>query len=135
MNWQEKLTSRKFWMSVVGFISLLLTTLGFREDSAATFSGLVMAGAVVIAYIVGEGMTDRARIETREGLTLNDVADIVDFMLEAYETHDEAETRDPLDEEVDAIYNERVEDGDIADLYGDDTDKPPEEHDQDTEEG
>ena len=58
MDWKRKLTSRKFWMAVAGFVSGLIIALGKSTETAETVAGLIMAGASVIAYIFGEGLTD-----------------------------------------------------------------------------
>lgn len=57
IDWKTKLTSRKLWMAVAGFITgtMLLFTAGATEE---TITGCVMALGSVIAYIVGEGLTD-----------------------------------------------------------------------------
>ena len=54
----RKLTSRKFWLAVAAFVTELV--IAFRGDAglAETLSGMIMAGAAVIAYIVGEGLID-----------------------------------------------------------------------------
>lgn len=54
---QRKLTSRKFWMAVALFVSGILTATG-KGTQAETVAGLIMQGASVIAYIIGEGLTD-----------------------------------------------------------------------------
>lgn len=59
-DWKRKLTSRKFWAAVADFIGMLLVALHVDENSAAQVVALVMAGAGVVAYIVGEGMADAA---------------------------------------------------------------------------
>jgi drug/metabolite transporter (DMT)-like permease len=62
IDWKKKLTSRKLWMAVAGFISgvIVLCTSGATEQ---TISGCVMALGSVVAYIVGEGLTDAASIK------------------------------------------------------------------------
>lgn len=60
MDWKRKLTSRKFWVAIAEFVSMLLIAIGKSENIAVQITGLIMAGAGVIAYIVGEGMTDAA---------------------------------------------------------------------------
>ena len=57
----RKLTSRKFWMAVCGFIGLLLVARGYTEQEAAQVTAIIMAGATVIGYILGEGLVDAAR--------------------------------------------------------------------------
>lgn len=53
----QKLTSRKLWMAVALFVSGVLTATGHESD-AETIAGLIMQGAAVLAYIIGEGLTD-----------------------------------------------------------------------------
>lgn len=59
IDWKRKLTSRKLWMAVAGFIAgvALIFTAGATEE---TITGAVMAFGSVVAYIVGEGLTDAA---------------------------------------------------------------------------
>ena len=59
IDWKRKLTSRKLWLAVAGFITgvMLLCTAGATEE---TVTGCVMALGSVVAYIIGEGLTDAA---------------------------------------------------------------------------
>jgi hypothetical protein len=57
----RKLTSRKFWLAVALFVSGLLTAFGKDAKTAETISGLIMQGAAVLAYVIGEGLADAAR--------------------------------------------------------------------------
>lgn len=54
----RKLTSRKLWVAVSEFTSMLIIALGVAEDTATKVAALIMAGAGAIAYIVGEGLAD-----------------------------------------------------------------------------
>ncbi|MBQ3374747.1 MAG: hypothetical protein IJG40_16610 [Oscillospiraceae bacterium] len=54
----RKLTSRKFWLAVAAFVTELIIAFKGDADLAETLSGMIMAGATVIAYIVGEGLVD-----------------------------------------------------------------------------
>ncbi len=58
MDWKSKLTSRKFWTAVAGFVSMLLVALGQPQETGTKITALIMASATVIAYIFGEGMVD-----------------------------------------------------------------------------
>ena len=60
IDWKRKLSSRKLWLAVAGFVSGLMIALGKTEAEAAQVSGLIMAGASVIAYIIAEGLIDSA---------------------------------------------------------------------------
>lgn len=59
-QWKRKLTSRKLWMAVAGFVSALIVAFNGSAAVAETVTGCIMAGATVIAYVVGEGLVDRA---------------------------------------------------------------------------
>ena len=54
----RKLTSRKFWAAVVGFITPLLLAFGVAETEVSQIVAIIMAGADVVAYIIAEGMVD-----------------------------------------------------------------------------
>lgn len=60
MDWKQKLTSRKFWAAVVNFVTQLMIAFRATESEAAQVAAVIMAGAGVIAYIVGEGLADAA---------------------------------------------------------------------------
>ena len=63
MDWKRKLTSRKFWLAVALFVSGLIMAFGKTQEQANEIYGLIMQAAAVVAYIVGEGLTDVAAIE------------------------------------------------------------------------
>ena len=56
----RKLTSRKFWLAVAGFVTAAGTASGADPGTVEKWVSVIMAGAVVIGYIVGEGLTDSA---------------------------------------------------------------------------
>ena len=58
INWKIKLTSRKFWMAVAGFIAPLTLAFGVSESTVSQITAIIMSGASCIAYIVGEGLVD-----------------------------------------------------------------------------
>ncbi len=60
IDWKRKLTSRKLWMAVASFVSMMVVAMGGTENTATQVTALVMAGASVFAYIIGEGLTDSA---------------------------------------------------------------------------
>lgn len=66
MDWKRKLTSRKLWLSVASFISMLIISLGYAENVATQVAGLIMAGATVIGYVIGEGLADSSGTCTNE---------------------------------------------------------------------
>ena len=60
MDWKAKLTSRKFWAALASFVAMLVVAFGGSQETATQVTPLIMAGATVIAYIVGEGLVDAA---------------------------------------------------------------------------
>lgn len=58
IDWKKKLTSRKFWMAIIGFLTPLLIAFGVAESTASEIAGIIMSGATCIAYIMGEGIVD-----------------------------------------------------------------------------
>lgn len=69
MNKQDiirKLTSRKFWIALIGFITALLV--GFNVDTASVekITSIIMAFGTLIAYILAEGFADGSNKEKDE---------------------------------------------------------------------
>lgn len=62
-NLIKKLTSRKFWMAVASFVAMLIVAFGGSEAVASQVTALIIAGATVVAYILGEGLTDAAGVQ------------------------------------------------------------------------
>lgn len=60
IDWKRKLTSRKFWISVASFVTLILMAAGMTEGESGQIASIIMAGATVIGYVVGEGLADSA---------------------------------------------------------------------------
>ena len=66
MTWTDlarKLTSRKLWMAIAGFVAGLIVALGESAELAETVSGLIMSGASVLGYLLAEGLADSANAE------------------------------------------------------------------------
>lgn len=62
INWVRKLTSRKFWTAVASFVSMMIVACGGTDNQATQITALIMAGATVVAYIIGEGLADSANV-------------------------------------------------------------------------
>lgn len=60
IDWKRKLTSRKFWVAIIGFVTTLLAAFGISDLSIEQVSAVISAAAVLIAYIIGEGLVDAA---------------------------------------------------------------------------
>lgn len=58
IDWKKKLTSRKFWVALVAFLTPLLLAFGVTENTVTQVTAIIMAGADVVAYILAEGLVD-----------------------------------------------------------------------------
>lgn len=61
INWAQKLSSRKFWAAVVGFVTAMLAAFGVSDMTIEQVTALITGAAVLIAYIFGEGLVDSRR--------------------------------------------------------------------------
>ena len=66
IDWARKLASRKFWAAAVGFVTPIRTLARVPENTAMQVTAIIMAGGTLIAYIIGEGLTDVAGIDKIE---------------------------------------------------------------------
>lgn len=65
IDWKSKLTSRKFWAAVIGFVTAILVAFGIDDLTIEQVVGLITAASTLIAYIIGEGMVDAARVNSQ----------------------------------------------------------------------
>lgn len=72
INWTRKLTSRKFWLAVTNFTSMMILACGGTDNQAAQITALIMAGASVLAYIIAEGLTDSANVGTETTIEIEE---------------------------------------------------------------
>ena len=60
IDWKRKLTSRKLWVALAGFVAGLIVAFGGSSETAETVSGCILSGAAVVGYVIGEGLADGA---------------------------------------------------------------------------
>lgn len=70
IDWIRKLTSRKFWAAVIGFVTTILVALNYSQLEVEQVAGILGATATLIAYILAEGFVDSKRIETEKENTV-----------------------------------------------------------------
>ncbi len=63
INWKQKLTSRKFWTALIGFITAIMVALNFNHLQIEQVVAIITGASTLIAYIIGEGIVDAARIK------------------------------------------------------------------------
>ena len=62
INWKQKLTSRKLWAAIAGFVVAVLAFFAVDEETIVRVTALITAGSTMIAYIIGEGLVDASRL-------------------------------------------------------------------------
>lgn len=60
-DWKRKLTSRKFWAAVVGFVTQIMVASGASEGTVTQTTAVIMASATLIAYMLAEGIADNGK--------------------------------------------------------------------------
>ena len=55
---KRKLTSRKLWIAIANFVTMLIVFITSGDNSPERIYSLIMAGGTMISYIVGEGFAD-----------------------------------------------------------------------------
>ena len=60
IDWKRKLTSRKLWAAICALVTNLVIAFGGSQETTVQITAIIMAGATVIAYIIGEGLVDAA---------------------------------------------------------------------------
>lgn len=58
IDWKRKLTSRKLWLSIANFASMLYVYFGHAVSDGEKIAALILAGGTVIGYVIGEGLAD-----------------------------------------------------------------------------
>ena len=58
IDWKRKLTSRKLWVALAGFIAGLIVIFGGSQETADKITGSILSGAAVVGYVLGEGLAD-----------------------------------------------------------------------------
>ena len=70
IDWARKLSSRKLWIAIAGFVSGHIMVFGGTATMASTVSGVILQGAAVLGYLLAEGLADSAHT--------NDVIEVVE---------------------------------------------------------
>lgn len=70
IDWARKLSSRKLWIAIAGFVSGLIMVFGGTETMASSISGVILQGAAVLGYLLAEGLADSAHT--------NDIIELVE---------------------------------------------------------
>ena len=81
ITWDDivrKLTSRKFWLAIAAFVTNLLVFNGGSAELAEKVTALILAGATVIAYIIGEGLADSSATNTMVVVSPDEIEEVTE---------------------------------------------------------
>lgn len=67
INWQRKLTSRKFWVAVAGLVTSTMILFGTDAEVQVQVSAVILALGTVVGYTLGEGLADSKHEEKEDG--------------------------------------------------------------------
>ena len=63
IDWKRKLTSRQFWVAIIGFVTTVMIALNIDKMTVEQVAAIISAMGTLVAYIIGEGMTDAAHVK------------------------------------------------------------------------
>lgn len=63
IDWRRKLSSRKFWVALGGFVTAILVAVNYTEAEIAQVTAIISAFSTLIIYILTEGYVDGKREE------------------------------------------------------------------------
>lgn len=63
IDWRNKLSSRKFWVALIGFVSAMMFAFNYAEADIEKVAGIITAGSTLIVYILAEAHVDANRTE------------------------------------------------------------------------
>lgn len=66
MNWKKKLTSRKWWTSIIGVVISLMVLFNVDSETTERVTSLITAVSSAIAYTLAEGFVDGKAINNKE---------------------------------------------------------------------
>jgi len=61
IDWKAKLSSRKLWLALAGFITSVLVLFGTDNDTITKVTAMITALGSVVAYVLAEGYVDAKR--------------------------------------------------------------------------
>lgn len=68
-DWIRKLTSRKLWVAIAGFVGGLIAFIKSPSGSPEAIGGLILEFGSVVSYIFGEGFADAAGARAEQTVT------------------------------------------------------------------
>ena len=66
IDWKRKLSSRRFWVALGGFVTALLTAFGADRMTVEQVTAVITALALLMSYVLGESHVDACRENAQE---------------------------------------------------------------------
>lgn len=66
INWQQKLSSRKFWAFLASFITALLLAFNLNENQIGQVAAVITAFGSMAVYVFSEAKVDEANAKGSE---------------------------------------------------------------------
>ena len=63
INWKQKLSSRKFWLTVAGFITAVLAAFNVDDMTTNQIATIISALGAIVIYVIGESTIDAKRVQ------------------------------------------------------------------------
>ena len=64
IDWKRKLSSRKFWAALAGFVCAVAVFCDAGESMITEVTAIISAAGVLIAYILGESIIDSSSADS-----------------------------------------------------------------------
>lgn len=61
IDWKAKLSSRKFWVAIIGLVTSIMMVFGAQDSEISQIAAAITAFGSVVSYILGESIVDAGR--------------------------------------------------------------------------
>lgn len=61
IDWRAKLSSRKFWVAIIGLVTSIMMIFGAQDSDISHIAAAITAFGSVASYILGESIVDAGR--------------------------------------------------------------------------
>ena len=66
INWKQKLSSRKFWLALIGFVTTVLVAFNVDSLTVEQIAAIISGVGALVVYIIGESYVDGKRATIHE---------------------------------------------------------------------
>ena len=88
----RKISSRKFWVCLIGFVSSILVAFNVGENQIAQVTAVITAFGSLIVYMLTEGATDIASIKSSSTITSTTITESKNVNMESKLSAKQADT-------------------------------------------